>query len=150
MQKIVVFQLEKQQYGVNIKQVNSIERILDITKIPKAPNFIKGVIHLRGGIIPIIDLKERLKFGATEFKEQTRLIIVGIKNLQVGLLVDSATDVLDIDNSVIDSPSGLIEDDEQSFLKGVAKLGDDLLILLDLKNILVSNEISKVKEIVEE
>src|SRR5690625_4057262 len=90
MQKIVVFQLEKQQYGVNNKQVNSIERILDITKIPKAPNIIKGVIHLRGGIIPIIDLKERLKFGATEFKAQTRLIIVGIKNLQVGLLVDSA------------------------------------------------------------
>lgn len=148
--KVIVFQLKDQQYGIRVQQVLSIEKMQMITEIPRTSDFVKGVIHLRGEIIPIIDLAERLNIGYTDFNDETRIIIVIVEDLQVGLIVDNATDVIDIDSSVIEPAPYIMENDNRSFLKGVAKLDQNLLLLLDVKRVLNNDELHAVKKLIKE
>lgn len=141
--KYIVFKLKDEEYGVNVEQIRSIERLQEITTVPHASDFIKGVINLRGEITPIIDLKERLNMGETDYTDQTRILIVIMNHIQVGLVVDAATDVIDIEDSVIDTVSKIFS---HEYLKGIAKLDDRLLILLNLDNILNPEEISELSE----
>jgi|SRR5690625_210632 len=150
MDKIVVFELDNQQYGVDIQYVKSVEQLLEITYIPQVASFIKGIIHLRGQAIPIIDLKEYFHQGKTTLMDQTKILLVNIKNIQVGFLIDSATEVLDLDKSTIDTSIEGMEGLKQSFIKGVVKLEDNLLILLDLENILMTAEIDQLQKVTED
>lgn len=148
MNQIVVFQVDKYQYGVDIQQVNSVEKLLEITYIPQThtDNFVKGIIQSNGIIIPIIDLKEYFNVGKTKIMERTKILFVCIKNIHAGLLVDSATEVLELNESDIDTTTGSIKSIQQtSFFKGVVKSEDRLLILLNLENILMNDEIMYTK-----
>ncbi|WP_430790598.1 chemotaxis protein CheW [Virgibacillus flavescens] len=147
--KVIVFQLKDQQYGVGIEHVRSIERVADVTSVPGTSDFIKGVINLRGDITPIVDLKERLQIGVTEFTEDTRVLIVEVNNVQVGLIVDSASDVLDIDPTVVEDAPRIIGGVNEAFIKGVAKLENRLLILLDFECVLNLDEINEVQAVAE-
>lgn len=144
--KYIVFQLKDGEYGVNVHQIQSIEQLQDVTEVPRTSSFIKGVINLRGEVTPIIDLKERLDMGETDVTDQTRVLIVVVNQLQVGLVVDSATNVIDINDAAIDSPSDFIR---HQYLMGIAKLEDRLLMLLNLEHILNAEEISELTEVVE-
>ena len=146
--KVIVFQLKNQQYGVDIQQIRSIEKLQNITEIPNTPDFIKGVINLRSEVIAIIDLRERLHINKTDITDHTRILIVSINEVQIGLIVDSATEVLDIDPTVIDPSPEIVGEIDVTFVKGVAKLEDRLLILLDLERVLSFKEIDEVKEAV--
>jgi len=148
--KVIVFQLKNQQFGVDIQQIRSIEKLQEITEIPNTSEFIKGVINLRSEVIAIIDLRERLHINKTDITDDTRILIVSINDVQIGLIVDSATDVLDIDPASIDPSPEIVGDIDVTFVKGVAKLEDRLLILLDLARVLNLHEIQEVKEIVAE
>lgn len=148
--KVIVFQLKDQQYGVDIQQILSIERVEHITAIPNTSDFIKGVINLRDEVIAIIDLRERLNINQKDFTDHSRILIVNNDQVQIGLIVDSATDVLDIDPSVVDPSPQIVGDIDVTFVKGVAKLEEGLLILLDLASVLDFNEIEEVKEVVTE
>jgi len=148
--KVIVFQLKDQQFGVDIQQVRSIEKLQEITKIPNTSDFIKGVINLRSEVIAIIDLRERLNINETDFTDHTRILIVSINEMQIGLIVDSATDVLDIDPSVIDPSPEIVGEIDVTYVKGVAKLENRLLILLDLERVLSFKEIDEVREAIEE
>ncbi|WP_077624597.1 chemotaxis protein CheW [Sediminibacillus massiliensis] len=148
--KVIVFELKDEKYGVDIQQVRSIERLQNVTEVPRTAAFIKGVINLRGDITPIIDLKERLQIGETEYTDETRILIINIDTIQVGLIVDSATDVVDIDSSIIDPPPRIIGGVTDDFLRGVAKLEDKLLILLDMERVLTLEEINEVQEVIED
>jgi len=150
LNKIVVFTCANQQYGIDIQHAHSIERVFDITNIPHAPQFIKGVIHLRGEIIPIIDLKKRLNIGEAENVEQMKIIIVHMSDVAIGLLVDDATDILDIEDADIEASTHFIANIDQTTLKGVAKLEDKLLLLLDVPSIFKRDEMIKIKEIMED
>lgn len=144
--KIIVFKLNTEKYGVNIQQVLSIERLQDLTQIPKSADFVKGILNLRGEIIPIIDLKKRLNIGYTEKTDLTRFLIVNVNSVKIGLMVDSATDVLDIDGSAIDSPPTMVAGVGEDYISGVVTLQDELLILLHLENVINAKEIkSSVK-----
>ncbi|WP_078593728.1 chemotaxis protein CheW [Evansella clarkii] len=144
--KVIVFQLHNEQYGVNIQQVRSIEKLLNVTPVPGTADFIKGVINLRGDITPIIDLKDRLQIGKTEYTDHTRVLIINIESIQMGLIVDNATDVLDIEQSIIDAPPEVIGGVTEEYLSGVAKIDDRLLILLDLERILNFQELNEVEK----
>lgn len=144
--KIIVFQLQNEQYGVNIQQVRSIEKLQNVTPVPGTADFIKGVINLRGDITPVIDLKDRLQIGKTEYTDHTRVLIINIENIQLGLIVDTATDVLDIEPSIIEAPPEVIGGVTEEYLSGVAKTEDRLLILLDLERILNFQELNQVEE----
>ncbi|MBP1971210.1 purine-binding chemotaxis protein CheW [Virgibacillus natechei] len=150
MIKFIVFKLKNQSYGVDVQQVLSIERTQEITAVPRTSAFIKGVIQLRGEMTPIIDLKERLQLGETEKTDANRILVVQLDDIQVGLIVDSASEVIDIDPAVIEPAPKIIGEIQETFLKGVAKLEERLLILLDLEKILDFNETNEVREIIEE
>jgi len=147
MIKAVIFQLNDEEYGVDVHQVQSIERMIHITRVPKMPDFVKGVINLRGVVTPIIDLKERFSIETTEYTDSTRIIIVQVDDKEVGLIVDSANDVIDIPTEKIEQPPEVVGKIESDYIRGVAKLDDRLLILLNLNKVLNAEELAAIANI---
>ncbi|KXG77634.1 Chemotaxis protein CheW [Fervidicola ferrireducens] len=140
IRQFVVFKLGQEEYGVDIMQVNTIERMMPITRVPKAPDFVEGVINLRGEIIPVIDLKKRFGLASGEVTADTRIIIVMLDDLTVGMIVDSATEVVQLPQDSIEPPPSVAGNISSDFLEGVGKIGDRLLIILNLEKILRPGE----------
>lgn len=143
--KVIVFQLEDEEYAIPVHSVGSIERVLPITRVPSTAPFVKGVINLRGVVTPVIDLKHKLKDKETIFDDQTRIIIVNIREVTVGLIVDSANDVLDIRREDIEPSPETIGQEVKEFIDGVVKMDNRLFILLDLDKILFEEEIDELQ-----
>ncbi|WP_047984863.1 chemotaxis protein CheW [Ornithinibacillus californiensis] len=143
--KVIVFQLKDEEFAVSVQQIGSIERIQTITRVPNTADFVKGVINLRGVVTPIIDLRSRLGIEATDFNESTRIIIVNLDEIDVGLIVDAANDVIDIPIDSIEPAPEVIGAVNDDYIEGVAKLENRLLILLDLKKVLTNEEITDLK-----
>ncbi|AKF94576.1 chemotaxis protein CheW [Brevibacillus laterosporus] len=142
--KVIIFRLVDEEYGVEVQQVRSIEKLEHITRVPRTPEFVKGVINLRGVVTPIIDLRSRFQLAETECTEATRVIIVAVDELEVGLIVDSANDVVDIPVNAIEPPPAVVGGVEATYLRGVAKLEKRLLILLNLDKVLSTEEIKQL------
>ena len=134
--KVIVFQLKEKEYAISVNHVRAIEKIDHITRVPNTVNFIKGVINLRGVVTPIIDLRTRFELEEIEYAEQTRIIIVTIEDLEVGLIVDAANDVIDIKSEDIEPQPEVVGTEEAEFITGVAKVDKRLLILIDLEKVL--------------
>ncbi|WP_378951871.1 chemotaxis protein CheW [Pelosinus sp. sgz500959] len=133
--QLVIFKLGKEEYGVSILQVQEIKRITEITRVPHTPEYIKGVINLRGSVLPVIDLKRRLNLPQQELTENTRIIIVKVKEISVGMIVDAVSEVMTINQENIDSPDVVAGSVSANYLSGVGKLENRLLILLNLEEI---------------
>lgn len=136
--QVVAFKLRKEEYGFSILNVKEIRGLTDITRVPFAPDFVKGVINLRGSVLPVIDLKKRLGLQPMEYTDSTRILIVQNDGIDVGMIVDAVTEVLTIDAENIDSVKQT--DSENRFLKGVGKIDDRLIIMLNLDEIIGSIE----------
>ncbi|ERI09232.1 chemotaxis protein CheW [Aneurinibacillus aneurinilyticus] len=145
--KVIVFRLKDEEYGVEVNQVKSIERLEHITRVPRTPQFIKGVINMRGIVTPIVDLRRRFGIEEATYNETTRVIIVAIGEIEVGLIVDSANDVIDIPINAIEPPPEVVGGIEAVYLRGVAKLDRRLLILLNLNKVLNTDEIKQLENI---
>lgn len=145
--KVIVFRLREEEYGVEVNQVRSIERMQKITRIPRTAPFVKGVINLRGVVTPIIDLRSRFDLEEEVNTESTRIIIVALDDMEVGLIVDAANDVIDVSLDAIESPPEVIGGIQADYLRGVAKLDQRLLILLNLDKVLNEDELQQVKKI---
>lgn len=143
--KYLTFCLASEEYGVEILKVREIIGIMDITAMPQTPPYVKGVINLRGKVIPVIDL--RLKFGMepADYTEQTCIVVVDVGTL-VGVIVDTVQEVLDIDDSQIDPPPPLGASVDTSFVMGMGKVRDDVKILLDIDKALGSHEMAVLTE----
>lgn len=138
--KIIVFQLKEKEYAIPVEQVRSIEKFQHITRVPGTQTFIKGVINLRGVVTPIVDLRIRFGLDQISYQDYTRIIIAVLEDIEVGLIVDAANDVMDIKLESIEPPPEIVSGTEEEYIKGVAKIGKRLLILLDLEKVL--NEIN--------
>jgi len=136
VEKVIVFDLNNEEYGIPVKNVKSIEKIQFITRVPKVNNFVKGVINLRGVVTPIIDLRLRFNLEEKEYNERTRIIIVTFEDKEVGFIVDSANDVIDIPNDCVESAPEVVGEQEHDYIEGIAKLDRRLLIILDLEKVL--------------
>lgn len=134
--KVIVFQLMDMEYAINVDAVQSIEKVLSITRIPKTPAYVKGVINLRGLVTPIVDLRERFGLPSSEIDDSTRIIIVTLEDYEVGLIVDAANDVMDIPVHAIEPQPEVVGSIESDFISGVAKVGKHLLVMLNLDNVL--------------
>ncbi|MCR6096064.1 chemotaxis protein CheW [Salipaludibacillus agaradhaerens] len=145
--KVIVFQLKDEEYGVEVEQVRSIERVQHITRVPSTPDFVEGVINLRGVVTPIIDLRKRFSIEGIDHSETTRVIIVTVGNMEVGLVVDAANDVIDIPKSAVEPPPEVVGGLEAEYIRGVAKLEKRLLILLNLDKVLNAEEMNELQEI---
>lgn len=121
--KVVVFMLGTEEYGVEVEKVKTIERMMPITRVPKTYDFIKGVINLRGVVIPVIELRGRFGMPEAETTDQTRIIIVTHGDLEVGFIVDNASDVMDINEENIEPAPEVVGGIQAKYLRGVAKIG---------------------------
>jgi len=134
--QLVIFKLGREEYGVSILQVQEIKRITDITRVPHTPEYIKGVINLRGSVLPVIDLKKRLNLPPAVSTEDTRIIIVKVQEISVGMIVDAVSEVLTMNQENIDAPDVVAGSISANYLSGVGKLENRLLILLNLEEII--------------
>jgi purine-binding chemotaxis protein CheW len=143
--KVIVFVLGSEEYGVEVDKVRTIERMQPMTRVPKVPAFINGVINLRGVVVPIIDLRARFGLDHAEYNDNTRIIIVAAEEFEVGLIVDSANDVIDLDSDEIDSPPEIVGGIKAKYLDGIARIGENrLLVLLNLERVLDKSEIQQL------
>ena len=134
--KVIVFQLLDMEYAISVDIVQSIEKVLSITRVPKTPAYVKGVINLRGIVTPIVDLRERFGLTSKEMDDSTRIIIVTLDEYDVGLIVDAANDVLDIPVNAIEPQPEVVGSIESDFISGVAKVEKHLLVMLNLDKVL--------------
>ncbi|HEV2964856.1 MAG TPA: chemotaxis protein CheW [Candidatus Angelobacter sp.] len=143
---IVGFRIGRETFGVPISLVHEIVRVPDITSVPEAPDYVEGVINLRGKIISVVDLRKR--FGETEIKthKKNRILVVEVSGKLVGLMVDAASEVLKIPPSEIDLPPNVFEEGELNYVTGVGKLQSRLIILIDLTRILQKGELRRLEE----
>lgn len=144
--QLVSFKVSSEEFGVDILKVQEINRMLKITKVPNAPDFVEGVVNLRGRIIPVIDLRKRMSIETKSHDSKTRIIVVDIAGNIVGFIVDEVNEVLRISKDIIETPPELVSKVESDFITSVAKLEDRIIILLDLDNLLKKDE----KEVLED
>jgi purine-binding chemotaxis protein CheW len=133
---LATFFLDREEYGVDVRQVQEIRRMSEITSVPRAPEFVRGVINLRGRILPVLDLKRKLGLGAVEAGRATRIVVVRVGERLLGLLVDGASQVLKVAVSRIEPPPEEVLEKGGDYIRGVAKLDDRLIILVDLGRLL--------------
>ncbi|AFH50261.1 Chemotaxis signal transduction protein [Ignavibacterium album JCM 16511] len=145
--QLVSFIIGNEEYAVNIFYVKEINRLSHITKVPNAPEFIEGVINLRGRIIPVIDLRIKIGLPKKGFDKDSRIIVIEDEDLLVGFLVDAVKEVIRIPKNIIEEPPEIVTSSKTDFISSVGKLEDRLLILIDLKKILSKNEQNKLKEV---
>lgn len=133
--KYVIFKIDNEDYGADINNVTIIERLIHITKVPKTPSFVKGVINLRGEIIPIIDLRLKIGFEEIEETEDTRAIIIKVDEYVAGFIVDSVSEVIELTFDDIENSENLNSNIPTSYVSGVGKSKDKIITLLDFKKL---------------
>jgi purine-binding chemotaxis protein CheW len=145
--QLVAFLVGREEFGVDVMKVEGVISMVDITRMPRAPEFVEGIINLRGQIIPVVDLARRLGIEGNERSSTTRIVVVEAQDVKVGLIVDSP-EVIHIDPEDIEpSPALAAGDLETTFIRGVVKLEDRLLILLDADGVLTEEELGDIDAI---
>src|SRR6516162_10617556 len=147
--QVVGFRIGNETYGVRIASVREIVRVPEITTVPNAPDMIEGVINLRGRIIPVMDLRKRFGNSAIQHDKKNRILVVELDNKLLGLIVNSASEVLKIPPSEIEAPGSVFADGESGYVTGVGKLRGRLIILLDIGKLLRRPEFKKLEEAAE-
>jgi len=144
--QLVVFTIGEEEFGVDISQVREIVRLVQITYLPKAPVFIEGVVNLRGQVLAVIDLSKRIGLNSKERGETSRIIVVEVGENTVGMIVDSVSEVLRLSSDCVEDVPSLVDTEvPEHYIKGVGKLKDRLLVLLDLNKIMTPEEFQHVE-----
>jgi purine-binding chemotaxis protein CheW len=144
--QLVSFKIGDEEFGVDILSVQEINRISQITKVPNTPDFIEGVINLRGRIIPVIDLRVKLGMTKKEHGKNTRIVVVELKGQTIGFIVDEVSEVLRIPKEITEAPPDIVGGVNSDYITAIGKLEDRLLILLDLEKILSGTEQLELQE----
>jgi len=143
--QLVIFKLANEDYGLPISKVQEINRMVTVTRLPQTPDFMEGIINLRGRVIPVVDLRKRFGFIYRERQEDTRIMVVDLSGQTVGLIVDAVHEVVKIAGDSIEPPPQSFVMNAQ-FVQGIGKLDDRLVILLDIDRILTSQESVMVED----
>ncbi len=131
----VTFYLDKERYGVNVMQVQEVLRVIEITPVPGAPEYVLGIINLRGNVVTVIDTRQRFHLPPREMDDATRIVIMETENQVVGILVDSVAEVVELRASEIGAAPNVGNEESVRFIQGVSSLKGELLILIDLNNL---------------
>ena len=145
--QLVTFSTGDEEFGVDILKVQEIILPMAITKVPKAPEFVEGVINLRGKVIPVIDLRRRFGLKSKTQDKYTRIIVIEINQMIVGFVVDSSSEVLRIPANTVEPPPPVVAGLESEYISGVGKLEDRLLILLDLDRLLSREDVEALSQL---
>ena len=144
--RFLTFALGNESYGIEIKYVTEIIGIQPITEMPELPEYVKGIINLRGKIIPVMDIRLRFKKEPKEYNDRTCVIVIDIKDVSIGLIVDTVAEVLTIPDQDIVSPPKMNKDFKNRYIKNIGKTGNDVKLLLDCERLLTENEIEDLSE----
>ncbi len=143
--KYLSFRLGDEEYGIEIRHIIEIIVMQEITKVPDMPEFIIGVINLRGNVISVMDIRKRFNLNARDYDERTCIIVVQINNISIGLIVDTVNEVVDIPESQIDPPPRTHSGIGSSYIQGMGKIGERVKILLDIEKILYEEELEQIQ-----
>lgn len=145
--QLVSFTVGKELFAVDILSVQEINRMMELTNVPQTPPGVEGVINLRGRIIPVLDLRVQFGLPPSALNENSRIVVVEVQGNTIGFIVDSVHEVMRIDRSIIEPTPQLTSSIDSSYVAGVAKLDEDLIILLNLDNLLSPEALSKLSKI---
>ncbi len=148
--KYLSFRLGKVEYGLEIRYVTEIMGMQKTTDLPDLPEYVKGVINLRGKVIPVIDVRARFGFEQVDYDERTCIIVTNIREVDVGLIVDAVKEVLDIPSTQVDPPPKVRKGGESRFIQGLGKVNEDVKIILDLSKFLFEEEAEQLNAFAEE
>jgi purine-binding chemotaxis protein CheW len=132
----VTFKLDGETYGVNVMEVQEVLRVTDIAPVPGAPNYVLGIINLRGNVVSVLDTRRRFGLQTTESNDATRIVIIESGGQTVGIRVDAVAEVLDVDSSEIESSPDVGNDEAARYISGMVSRGDELVILIDVHKII--------------
>ncbi|HHY64761.1 MAG TPA: purine-binding chemotaxis protein CheW [Clostridiaceae bacterium] len=150
VQQLVKFHVADEVFGIEIKQIYKILKPQEIFKVPNTPPFIEGLINLRGKVLTVFNLRKRFNLPDKENDENTKILIINHNDLLLGFTVDSVSEIVRVpDEDIVDTPPELKSFDRR-FLAGVARVGEKLILLLDLEKVLTPDEELQVKDIIEE
>ncbi|MBU3074740.1 chemotaxis protein CheW [Clostridium estertheticum] len=139
--KFLTFYVGRESYGIEIKFVTEIIGIQEITEVPELPNYVKGIINLRGKIIPVVDVRLRFKKEPKEYNDRTCIIVIDIKGISVGLIVDNVSEVINIEDSNIVPPPDIKTGPNNQYIRGIGKVEDEVKLILDCDKLLNDDEI---------
>jgi purine-binding chemotaxis protein CheW len=145
--QLVSFKIGEEEFGIDILKVQEINRMMNITKVPNAPSFVDGIVNLRGRVIPVINLRAKLKLPRKEFDRNSRIIVVELKGKVTGFIVDEVSEVLRIPYNITEKPPEMVGGINSDFITAIGKLEDRLLILLDLDKILSNDETDSLRKV---
>jgi purine-binding chemotaxis protein CheW len=145
--RFLTFALGKEEYGIEIIYVTEIIGIQAITEVPELPDYVKGIINLRGKIIPVMDVRLRFKKEQREYNDRTCIIVIDIKDIAIGLIVDTVSEVISIEDENIVPPPSLKTGFQNKYVKGIGKVGNDVKLLLDCERILNEDEIESLASV---
>ncbi len=134
--KLVSFKIGEEEFAIDILLVQEIIKLMDITRVPRSPGYVEGVINLRGRVIPVINIRKRLTLPPREFDKDTKIVVIDLAKKTLGFIVDSVSEVIEIEKSTIEPPPSVMGEVDSQFISGVGKLADRLLVLMDLEKVL--------------
>ncbi len=140
IKQYVGFILGNEKYAISITDVEEIIRLTEITPVPKAPDFIEGIINLRGRVIPVADLKKRINLGEANYDDKTRIVVVMLREKRMGLIIDSVEEIIRIESDQIEQAPALTMSMDASYVEGVAKTDKAMIIILNIHKIFTSDE----------
>ncbi len=143
--QLVTFHVGDEEFGVDILRVREINRLMEITRVPHAPDFVEGVVNLRGQVVPVIDLRKRFGLAAVARDKHTRIVVVELTDKVMGFLVDSVSEVLRVPQGLVEPAPSIAGGIDSRYIQGVVKLADRLMILLDLQRLLNRGEVQELE-----
>ncbi|MCP4704816.1 MAG: chemotaxis protein CheW [candidate division Zixibacteria bacterium] len=149
--KYLTFRLDNEEYGLEILKVREIIGLMDITSVPKTPEYVRGIINLRGSVIPVLDLKKKFDMGAIEDTEETCVIVVEVtlaeNKVMMGIIVDAVSEVLEIKENEIENAPAFGTNVNTQFILGIGKVKDEVKILLDIDEVLTASDIAMMEDL---
>lgn len=146
-QKYLSFMIGDEQYAISIDFVIEIIEVIKITPIPDMKNYVKGVINLRGKVIPVMDVRLRFTMEEKDHNEKTCIIVVRVEDIEIGLIVDTVTEVIDIPDERIDEPSNIYNKSSQRYVSGIGKLGKQIKIILDVSKLVLLKDFENIDKV---
>lgn len=148
--QVVGFSIGKETFGVSLALVHEIVRVPEVTAVPEAPEFVEGVINLRGRIVPVVDLRKRFGEKQITTSKKNRILVTELDKRIVGVIVDSTSEVLKLKEEQVEPPpADLLQDGESTYITGIARLNERLIILVDLKKVLATGGLRRLSELTE-
>ncbi|MGR3304000.1 MAG: chemotaxis protein CheW [Candidatus Scalindua sp.] len=148
--KFLTFVLGSEVYGIEILKVREIIKLMDITTVPRTPDYLKGVINLRGKVIPIVDLRSKFIMPEVEHTQETCIIVAEVNQTSIGIIVDSVSEVSNINSGEIEDAPHLGQNIDTNFILGLGKTKERIVILLDIEKVLSSEDLETVEELTKE